>query len=175
MDCGKQGCYDTGRGIFMNPVANNIESCLSRQQQGRSPITQPQQTHSKKHRKRSYASQICFLQTNSYFFSLGAYFPEGQCFDCFKGMIPWGSSMGLSIPTKVKKAKGVTGPKHPRDPSVTRMVPQSSRTRKAPIPGIFHSVQMTPRTLQAQPLRGTGISGDWQRCSPRKLPVLLMG
>lgn len=31
MDCVKQGCYDTVRGIFMNPVANNIESCLSRQ------------------------------------------------------------------------------------------------------------------------------------------------
>lgn len=31
MDCVRRGCYDTVRGIFMNPVANNIESCLSRQ------------------------------------------------------------------------------------------------------------------------------------------------
>lgn len=31
MDCVEQGCYDTVRGISMNPVANNTESCLSRQ------------------------------------------------------------------------------------------------------------------------------------------------
>lgn len=29
--CVKQGCYDTVRGICLNPVASNIESCSSRQ------------------------------------------------------------------------------------------------------------------------------------------------
>lgn len=112
MDCGKQGCYDTGRGIFMNPVANNTESCLSRQQQDRSPITQPQQTHSSKHGKRFYASQIRFLQTNTYFFLWGRVFQRVSALIPLKErslcLIP-----GFEHPHKREETQGSDGAEAP--------------------------------------------------------------
>lgn len=90
MDCVKRGCYDTVRGIFMNPVANNIESCLSRQtarQVSHHPASANTQERSLK--KILCVTNMLFAYKRFFFFfPLETYFPEGQCYDLFKGMIP---------------------------------------------------------------------------------------
>lgn len=94
----------------MNPVANNIESCLSRQRQGRSPITQPRQTHG-----RLDASQICFLQANTDLLVWGRIFqrvsiliPLKECSLC---LIP-----GFEHPHKGEETQGSHGAEAPPGP-----------------------------------------------------------